>query len=154
MRKVVLSALILFIPLCFADASYAMKAKKPPIDKDEIKRLAERDFDSIINLWNAEKYEELYGYGTLSGHVRISKEDFIRRMRQKKFKLMCCGDAAREIEVIYKSPTVVYVKAKMGYKNHINKEAFRHETFRLTFEDGKWRIDLLKILKAPDSKPH
>ena len=122
--------LLFFIPLLFmvfglADISAAKKAKQPVVDKDEIKRLSERDFDSIINLWRDEKYEELYEYGTLSSHVRISKEGFIRGMRHKKFKLMCCGDAAREIDVIYKSPTVVYVKAKMGYKNHLNKEAFR-----------------------------
>ena len=149
MKKLLFFTLLLFMVFGLADISAAKKAKQPVVDKDEIKRLSERDFDSIINLWRDEKYEELYEYGTLSSHVRISKEGFIRGMRHKKFKLMCCGDAAREIDVIYKSPTVVYVKAKMGYKNHLNKEAFRHETFRLVFEGGKWKTDIARILKLP-----
>jgi len=149
MKRLVLLAILLFLVFGLVNVTAAKREKTPSVDADETKRFAERDFDSIINLWRDEKYEELYGYGTLSSHVRISKEGFIRGMRQKKFKLMCCGYAAREINVIYKSPTVVYVKAKMGYENHLNKEAFRHETFRLVFEEGKWKTDITQILKSP-----
>jgi len=149
MKRLVLLAILLFLVFGLVNVTAAKRGKTPSVDADETKRFAERDFDSIINLWRDEKYEELYDYGTLSSHVRISKEAFIRGMKQKKFKLMCCGDAAREIDVIYKSPTVVYVKAKMGYKNHLNKEAFRHETFRLVFEEGKWKTDIMQIMKLP-----
>ncbi len=149
MKRLIFFMLVFFMVFGLADISAAKRGKTPSADVDETKRLAERDFDSIINLWRDEKYEELYEYGILSSHVRISKEGFIRGMKQKKFKLMCCGDAAREIDAIYKSPTVVYVKAKIGYKNHINKVAFRHETFKLVFEDGKWRTDIMQILKLP-----
>ena len=149
MKRLVLLAILLFLVFGLVNVTAAKRGKPPADNIDETKRLSERDFDSIINLWKDEKYDELYGYGTLSSHVRISKEGFIRGMRQKKFKLMCCGYAAREINVIYKSPTVVYVKAKMGYENHLNKEAFRHETFRLVFEEGKWKTDITQILKSP-----
>lgn len=148
MKKIGLIILILFALLGFVDNSYAKKVKPPSADIDETKRLSERDFDNIIYHWKEERYDELYGFGTLSSHVRISKEGFIREMKQKKFKLMCCGDAAREIEVIYKSPTVVYVKAKMGYKS-TTKEVFHHETFRLVFEEGKWKTDIAQILRSP-----
>jgi len=149
MKKLLFLTFLFFMVFSLADISAAKRGKPPADNIDETKRLSERDFDSIINLWKDEKYDELYGYGTLSSHVRISKEGFVKEMTQKKFKLLCCGDAAREIEVIYKSPTVVYVKARMGYKNHINKEAFRHETFKLVFEEGKWRTDIMQILKLP-----
>ncbi len=148
MKRLILFMLLLFMVFGLADISAAKRGKPPSADIDETKRLSERDFDSIIYHWKEERYEELYEYGTLSSHIRVSKEAFIRGMKQKKFKLMCCGDAAREIKVIYKSPTVVYVKAKMGYKSNI-KEAFRHETFKLVFEEGKWRTDIMHILKLP-----
>lgn len=148
MKKLLFFTLLLFMVFGLADISAAKRGKPPSADIDETKRLSKRDFDTIIYHWKEERYEELYEYGTLSSHVRISKEGFIREMKQKKFKLMCCGDAAREIEVIYKSPTVVYVKAKMGYKS-TTKEVFHHETFRLVFEEGKWRTDIMQILKLP-----
>lgn len=148
MKKLLPFILLLFMVFGLADSSYAKKERPSGADKDEVKRLAERDFDSIINLWKDEKYEELYDYGTLSSHIRISKENFIKEMKGKAFKLMCCGDAAREIEVIYKSPTSVYVKAKIGYKS-ATKELFHHETFGLIFEEGKWRTDMIQILRSP-----
>jgi hypothetical protein len=44
---------------------------------------------------------------------------------------------------------LVYVSARIGYKpKKWGDTTFRTETYRLLLEDGIWRIDLLKILKA------
>ena len=90
MKKVILLlALLLFTILGLIDLSYAKKAKPPAGDKDEIKRMAERDFETIVALWKDEDYERLYEYGRLSSHTKVSKEAFSKRMKNKRWKLMC-----------------------------------------------------------------
>lgn len=149
MKKVILLlALLLFTISGLIDLSYAKKVKPPVADKDEIKGMAKRDFETIVALWKDEDYERLYEYGRLSSHTKVSKEAFSKRMKNKRWKLMCCGDGAKEIEAIYKSPASVYIKAIMGYKSVV-KEMKRHDTFKLTFEDGKWKIDLSQVLRVP-----
>lgn len=148
MKKIGLIILILFVLLGFVDISYAKKAKPLVADKDEIKGMAKRDFETIVALWKDEDYERLYEYGRLSSHTKVSKEAFSKRMKNKRWKLMCCGDSAGNIEAIYKTPASVFIKAIMGYKSVV-KEMKRHDTFKLTLEDGKWKIDLSQLLMAP-----
>jgi len=46
---------------------------------------------------------------------------------------------------------MVYVAARISYRDKFNPESefFKEQTFLLLKERGKWRIDLIKLVRAP-----
>jgi hypothetical protein len=136
---------------------------KPPAsenEKDEVVASARASFMEIVTLWKDEKYGELYEFGTLRSQQRLSKEVFEKRMRKAKKRLECCWATVQDVKGLYKSSTEVHIKAKMGYRtagsSNPHRKAnpqvsedpgFEHETFYLIHQNGRWRVNLFRILE-------
>jgi hypothetical protein len=136
---------------------------KPPVsegEKEEVVTSARASFMEIVALWKDEKYGDLYEFGTLRSQQRLSKEDFEKRMRKAKKRLECCWATVQDVKGLYKSSTEVNIKAKMGYRlagssnphrkasPEVSENAsFEHETFYLIYQNGRWRINLFRILE-------
>lgn len=108
-------------------------------------------FTTIISLWKAGKFEALYEYGTLSNKTKMAKETFVSRMGNQTWGLAPSWETIRDIDikVDIKHPTSAYASARIGYKAKIGGDTiFRTETYRFILENGTWKIDLSKILKA------
>lgn len=77
----------------------------------------------------------------------ISKESFIRQMKNKSYVIASSWEAIRDIEVNAASSTSAYVRAKIGYKyKHGGDTKFATDTFEMHLDGGKWRIGLYRIL--------
>jgi hypothetical protein len=125
------------------------KEEKQSADIKKIETEVTDAFTAILSLWKEGKYEALYEYGTLSSKANVAKEKFVSQMRNKAWGLATSWETLRDIEVNIKHPALVYVSARIGYKpRKWGDTTVRTETYRLLLEDGIWRIDLLKILKA------
>ncbi|HSB05795.1 MAG TPA: DUF4124 domain-containing protein [Thermodesulfobacteriota bacterium] len=139
------------------DSAKALK-ESPRKDRHEVQKINKRTIESeaaeglktILSLWKDEKYETLYEYGTDKNKVAIAKEDFVRKMKKKNWGLASSWETVQDIETKFKKPALVYVTAKVGHKpKQGGKTKILTETYPMTLEDGVWKTDLSKILRAP-----
>jgi hypothetical protein len=106
-------------------------------------------FRTIISLWKDGKYNALYEYGDRKSRMTVNKEDFGHRMANKKLDLALSWETVNDIKIDIQSPVLVYATAKIGYRLKRGGDTiFRTETYQMRFENGSWKINLLKILNA------
>jgi hypothetical protein len=120
---------------------------------------------SVVALWGAQDFSALYESGTMESKQLFSKERFINLMKNSSRQLQCCWTTLQGLQGFLKSPTQVYVKAKLGYENFHNTElgtsnqdtgpsqwvissSFDPRTFLMVLQQDRWRIDLAEILLA------
>ena len=145
LRKIIfLSAILLVIPTSLLSADLT------PGEKRQIGSSAEEALKEVISLWKDGKYEELYEYGYRTNQVSLSKEDFIRRMKNKSWELSTAWETIRDVEADVVSPRSVYVRARLGFRKKTGGETrFVTETFQITMEGDRWRTGLYKIISCP-----
>lgn len=129
----------------------------------DVSSAAENAFKEIVSLWRAERYEDLYRQGGRESQQLISRQDFVRFMRESDVRLQCCWTTVQNIKSITKTPDDVYVSVTLGYDHFQNAEsvsgpvsterwesssAYKDEIFLLNRKDGRWTIDLVDILSA------
>jgi len=144
-RKIIL----LFTILLVIPASL-FSADLTPGEKRRIGSSAEEALKEVIFLWKDGKYEELYEYGYRTNQVSLSKEKFIKRMRNKPWELATSWETIRDVETDVVSLRSVYVRAKLGFRKKSGGETkFVTETFQMTMEGDRWRTGLYKIISCP-----
>jgi hypothetical protein len=123
--------------------------EKGGVDKNKIESDVIDSVKTIFSLWKDEKYDVLYEYGDQKSRRAVNREDFKHRMKKKGIKLASSWETIRDIQVDVKSATLGYVTAKIGFKPTQGGETkFRTETYRMSLEGGKWKINLTKLLTA------
>ena len=104
---------------------------------------------TILYLWKDGKYDVLYDQGDQKSRMAINKEDFEHRMKKKVIGLASSWETIRDIQVEVKSATLAYATVRIGLKPKGGGETkFRTEIYRMSFENGMWKINLMKILNV------
>jgi hypothetical protein len=143
-RIIFLLAVLLIIPTSLLGADLT------PEERLRIGSSAEAALKEVISLWKDGKYEELYEYGYRTNQVSLSKEDFIKRMKNKPWELSTAWEAIRDVGADVVSPRSVYVRARLGFRKKTGGETrFVTETFQMTMEGDRWRTGLYKIISCP-----
>ena len=140
----------------------ALQSSAQELTRDDINRItfeAERGFAHIVRLWKDMRFAELYEHGTFASQVDLSPEGFAHHMGHATRTLQCCWETIQELQGRFDSPTRVYVKGRLGFKNkeflvvrgqqRFVARGFLEEetlTFLVQFEDQRWRIDLFRVL--------
>jgi hypothetical protein len=145
LRKITfLLAILLLFP------TLLLSADLTPGEKRRIGSSAEEALREVISLWKDGKYEELYEYGYRTNQVSLSKETFIRRMKNKSWELSTSWETIRDVEADVVSPRSVYLRVKLGFRRKTGGDTrFVTETFQMTLEGDRWRTGLYKILSCP-----
>jgi len=126
------------------------RAGEQKVSKRRIESDAAEALQTIISLWKDGRYEALYEYGTRSSRAGMAKENFIHKMEKNSWGLASSWETIQNLEAESKSPTVVYVTAKIGHKSKQGGNIkILTETFQMKLENGVWKTDLSKILQAP-----
>ena len=133
--------------------------------RQEVVPAALEGLKSVVALWRAQDFSALYEWGTTESRQLFSKERFINLMKNSSRQLQCCWTTLQDLQGFLKSPTQVYVEAKLGYENFHNMQhetsnqdtgpsqwvissSFDPRTFLMVLQQGRWRIDLAEILLA------
>ena len=145
LRKIIfLLTILLVIPTSLLSADLT------PGEKRRIGSSAEEALREVISLWKDGRYEELYEYGYRTNQVSLSKENFIRRMKNRSWELSTAWETIRDVEADVVSPRSVYVRARLGFTRKTGGETkFVTETFQMTMEGDRWRTGLYKIISCP-----
>jgi hypothetical protein len=141
---------VFFVALTLIIATPCFSADLTQGEKRRIGSNAEDALMEIISLWKDGKYEDLYEYGHRTDHVGLSKESFIGQMKGKSWELARSWETIRDIEADVASTTLVYVRAKVGFKRKSGGDTrFSTVTFQMILEGDRWRTSLFKILWSP-----
>jgi hypothetical protein len=134
-------------------------ALAPPVQADpnrheqlEIEEGALRAFRQMIALWREELYFELYDEGWAASRERLSTEEFARRMVELSWVPQGELDA-KFLKTDFRHRTMVYVRARLLFQNKFNpaqRFAKDYSTLLLK-ENGRWRIDLVQLVRSPYS---
>ena len=123
--------------------------EKEKINKNKMEGDVIESVKTILSLWKDGKYSVLYDHGNRKSRVAVNREDFEHRMMRKEIVLASSWETLRDIQVDIESAMLAYATVRIGLKPTRGGETrFRTETYRMSLENGMWKIDLTKILSA------
>lgn len=143
-----LLAAVLLLP------TWAGRAAGEPnfFEQRKIEAQALEGFRRVITLWQEEVYFELYDFGMAATKARISREDFAQRMVELSW--VPRGELnAEHLKAHYRFRTVVYITVRIPYRHKFNSEErfSKDQTLVMVQEEGRWRIDLIALIRSPYS---
>ncbi|HZV82286.1 MAG TPA: hypothetical protein VFF53_08970 [Geobacteraceae bacterium] len=118
-------------------------------DAEIVRSEAVKGFEEILNLWRDGNFDELYNRTLISG--KDTKESFTRKMSSAKLKPSCCWEKMQEVGVSVRTQTSVVLRAKLGLDAPGEME-YKTKSFKLSKEDGVWRIARSDILSLAEAK--
>jgi len=127
-------------------------------DKQIEERVSEaiRSLDRITELWEEERYDDLYALGTKTFRDSMTSEQFSHLMKNTTRSPQCCFTRFQKAKGQLIDPDQVEVSVTIGYEYSayaISRPPYapmlpeyERETFILVHEDDRWRLDLQEVL--------
>ena len=147
--------LLLFCMIRFFVAVPAAIARQPtPMELEAIRKETRVVFRDFLQLWQEERYFELYKYGKKQSTDQITIEEFATRMVELDWVPLGLT-TGREPEISYRYRTLLYVNAAIVFrhKSIFDLQFTKQQSFLLLKESGKWRFDLLQMIRSPFYTP-
>lgn len=127
--------------------------EEEPVNRNRIESGAAESLRMILSLVKDGRYDDLYEYGTDRSRASTAKEHFVKGMKGKSSVLAPSWEAIQDINAKFRSPTLVHVTAKIGYKQKrgdtLGSTLFSTSTYPMELEGGGWKTSLSKILSTP-----
>ena len=153
----VLSRLITFFCILtfISGLSNAIARQPTPAELEAIRKDTMIVFQNFLQLWQEERYFELYEYGKRHSKNQLTIEEFATRMVELDWVPV---DLLPENnpEVNYRYRTLLYVDVAIlfRHKSFIDLQFSKQQSFLLLKEEGKWRFDLLQMIRSPFYSSH
>jgi len=148
----VLSRLIIFFCLLtiISGLSNAIARQPTPTELEVIRKNTKIVFQNFIQLWQEERYFELYEYGKRHSKNQLTIEDFATRMVELDWvPVGLHPDNNPEVSYHYRTLLYVDVVILFRHKSFIDLQFSKQQSFLLLKEEGKWRFDLLQMIRSP-----
>ncbi len=141
----------LFCVLSLFVAVHGAIARQPtPFELEAIRKETRVVFLNYLQLWQEERYFELYKFGKKHSTDQISIEEFATRMIELDW-VPAGLKTGKEPEISYRYLTLLYVNAAIVFrhKSILDLQFTKQQSFLLLKEGGKWRFDLLQMIRSP-----
>ena len=130
-------------------------ARQPtPAELEAISNETKIVFQNFLQLWQEERYFELYEYGKKNSRNQLTIEEFATRMVELEWVPVGLLPE-KNPEVNYHYRTLLYIDAAIlfRHKSYIDLQFSKQQSFLLLKEEGKWRFDLLQMIRSPFYSP-
>lgn len=144
--------LVVALLLGIALTSGAWSAEKVTASIPELAQEAQRDFDLTLDAWREGRYEELY---RRSRGEKESRETMTRKLQDAAHRPACCWEKLQDVEVSVRGPGWAVLHAKVGLEGEGSGTVFRTRSFKLSKEDGVWKMlrsDILSLAGVKKAK--
>jgi len=151
LRLIIFSCLLTII---FSILSNASARQPTPSELEVIRKETKIVFQNFLQLWQEERYFELYEYGKRHSKKQLTKEEFATRMVELDWvPVGLLPD--KNLEVNYRYRTLLYVDVAIlfRHKSFMDLQFSKQQSFLLIKEEGKWRFDLLQMIRSPFYSP-
>ena len=132
-----------------------LSARQPtPAELESIRMETKIVFENFLQLWQEERYFEMYNYGRNQSRKQVSLEEFATRMVELDWVPVGL-ETEIPVEIDYQFRTMLYVNATVlfQHKNYYDLRFPRKQSFLLIWEDNAWRLDLLQMIRSPYYAP-
>jgi len=149
------SVIILIILISIFSAFSVGAARKPtPAEIKAVQKETIFVFQDFLRLWQEERYFELYKYGKKQSTDQITIEEFATRMVELNWVPVGLAQGEKPA-ILYRYRTFLYINATILFRHKSNSDIqFRNkQSFLLLKEKGKWRFDLLQMIRSPFYSP-
>ena len=154
-QNVLFRQIIFFCLLTVISGLSNASARQPtPAELEEIRKETKIVFQNFLQLWQEQRYLELYEYGKKYSRNQLTSEEFATRMVELDWvPVGLLPD--KNPEVNYRYRTLLYVNAAIlfRHKSFIDLQFSKQQSFLLLKEEGKWRFDLLQMIRSPFYSP-
>ena len=152
----ILSRLIIFFWLLtiISGLSNASDRQPTPAELEAIRKETKIVFQNFLQLWQEERYFELYEYGKRNSRNQLTIEEFATRMVELDWGPVGFRPE-KNLEGNYHYRTLLYVDTAIlfRHKSFMDLQFSKQQSFLLLKEDGKWRFDLLQMIRSPFYSP-
>ena len=155
LKQKFLSLLFLFFALIFFSVVSGAVARQPtPTELEAIQNETMVVFQDFLQLWQEERYFELYKYGKQESTNQITIEEFATRMIELDWVPVGLVPE-KNPKISYHYRTLLYVNAAIVFrhKSNFDLQFTKQQSFLLLKESGKWRFDLLQMIRSPFYSP-
>ena len=111
-------------------------------------------FKNFLQLWQEERYFELYEYGSVKSLELISLEEFATRMVELDW-VPSSSESLKEPIVSFRYKTLLYIITDIVFqhKNYFDLKFTKQQSFLLIKEKDKWSFDLIQMIRSPFYSP-
>ena len=152
----VLSRLIIFFCLLtiISGLSNASDRQPTPTELEAVRKETKIVFQNFLQLWQEERYFELYDYGKKHSRNQFTIEEFATRMVELDWvPVGLLPDINLEFNYRYRTLLYVDVTILFRHKSFMDLQFSKQQSFLLLKEEGKWRFDLLQMIRSPFYSP-
>lgn len=130
-------------------------ARQPtPAELEAIRKETKIVFQNFLQLWQEERYFELYEYGKRNSRNQLTIEEFATRMVELDWvPVGLLPDKNPEVNYRYRTLLYVDVAILFRHKSFMDLQFSKQQSFLLLKEEGKWRFDLLQMIRSPFYSP-
>jgi len=142
--------LILFIVLIFYVVPKSNARNPSPAELESIQKETKEVFENFLQLWQEERYFELYKFGKKHSTEQLTIEEFATRMVELDWVPLGLAPE-HEPQISYRYKTFLYVKASIVFqhKNYSDLQFKKQHFFLIMKEKGEWRFDLIQMIRSP-----
>ena len=120
-----------------------------PFEVESAKKQVKQMFETLLRLWQEERYFEMYQMGSDSSRNIVKEQEFATRMVKMDYLPIQKNEQLLDLKFRYRS--LIYVTTRLQFKHKTNNTIrfIKPHQFLLMFENGSWRIDLVQVLRSP-----
>ena len=143
-----------FLLIIISEFSNASTRQPTPTELDAIRKETKIVFQNFLQLWQEERYFELYEYGKRHSRNQLTTEEFATRMVELDWVPVGLL-TENNLKVNYRYRTLLYVDVAIlfRHKSFMDLQFSKRQSFLLLKEEGKWRFDLLQMIRSPFYSP-
>ena len=151
------SLIVLLLPgllLCMLWNQPAYARQPTPAEMENIHLETGLVFESFLQLWQEERYFEMYDFGKKQSRGQLSLEEFATRMVELDW--VPVGLSPEEpSEISFRYRTLLYMNANIifRHKSYYDLQFTKPQSFLLQKEEGSWRFDLIQMIRSPFYSP-
>lgn len=141
--------------LLLTQPAFESVARTPsPAELHHISEQAKSAFGEFLQLWQEERYFEMYEHGKRQSRAQLTMEEYATRMVELDWVPVGL-ETEIPVEIDYQFRTMLYVNATVlfQHKNYYDLRFPRKQSFLLIWEDNAWRLDLLQMIRSPYYAP-
>ena len=153
-NKIFRLLLLSYMTSIFITVPAAIARQPTPFELEAIRKETIVVFRHFLQLWQEERYFELYAYGKKHSTDQISIKEFATRMVELDWVPVGLT-SGKNPEISYRYRTLLYVNASIDFrhKSIFDLQFTKQQSFLLLKESGKWCFDLLQMIRSPYYTP-
>ena len=110
-------------------------------------------FNNFLQLWQEERYFEMYEFGVRQSKQQLSVEEFATRMVELDWVPVNVDQEPLQVDFRFRTMVYVTTVLEFRHKSFPELQYGKRQSFLLIQEGEGWHLDLLQMIRTPYYTP-